>query len=209
MQMTDKIVAPQHAPLELPYSMDALAPFMSRETLEYHYGKHHRGYVNKLNALIAGTEFENTGLDYIVKNSSGAIFNNAAQAWNHAFFWRCIAPNGGGEPPAELGSAIERDFGTVDTFKRFFRKAATEKFGSGWIWLVRTRDGRLVVCSTDDADNPLRSTDRALLACDVWEHAYYIDYRNDRAKYLDAFWNLVNWRFVEENLNGRREKPSR
>jgi Fe-Mn family superoxide dismutase len=175
---------------------------MSRETLEFHYGRHHRGYVNKLNALIARTEFEDAELEDIVRKSSGAIFNNAAQVWNHGFFWRCISPNGGGDPPRELGKAIERGFGTVDAFKQLFKKAATEKFGSGWTWLMATPDGRLVVCSTDDADSPLRSGDRALLACDVWEHAYYLDYRNDRAKYLDAFWRIVNWKFVEENLAG-------
>ena len=205
MQMTNKVATPQHALPELAYSMDALVPFMSRETIEYHYGKHHWGYVNKLNSLVTGTEFEGVQLEDIVRNSSGTIFNNAAQVWNHSFFWRCIAPNGGGEPAGELGKAIEHDFGTVDTFKRFFKKAATEKFGSGWTWLIETRDGHLVVCSMHDADNPLRSGDRALLACDVWEHAYYIDYRNDRSKYLDAFWNIVNWKFVEENLAGRRE----
>jgi Fe-Mn family superoxide dismutase len=205
MQMATKVATPQHALPELPYSMDALEPFMSRETLEYHYGKHHRGYVNKLNSLIAGTAFEGAALADIVRDSSGAVFNNAAQVWNHSFFWRCIAPNGGGEPGAELGRAIEREFGAVDTFKRFFKKAATEKFGSGWTWLIQTRTMDLVVCSMDDAQNPMRSGDRALLACDVWEHAYYIDYRNDRARYLDAFWNIVNWKFVEENLAGHRQ----
>jgi superoxide dismutase, Fe-Mn family len=202
MQMRNAIATPRHVLPELPYSKGALEPFMSRETLEFHYGRHHRGYVNKLNALIARTEFEDAELEDIVRKSSGAIFNNAAQVWNHGFFWRCISPNGGGDPPRELGKAIERGFGTVDAFKQLFKKAATEKFGSGWTWLMATPDGRLVVCSTDDADSPLRSGDRALLACDVWEHAYYLDYRNDRAKYLDAFWRIVNWKFVEENLAG-------
>jgi len=205
MQMPNKVVKPQHVLPKLGYSMDALEPFMSRETLEYHYGKHHRGYVSKLNSLIAGTEFEDARLENIVRKSSGAIFNNAAQVWNHNFFWRCIGPEAGGDPPRELAKAIERGFGGVDAFKQLFKKAATEKFGSGWTWLIKTRDEQLAVLNTDDADNPLRSGDAPLLACDVWEHAYYIDYRNDRAKYLDAFWNIVNWKFVEENLAWRRQ----
>jgi len=204
MDMPRTVFKTQHELPDLPYSMNALEPFMSRETLEYHYGKHHRGYVNKLNSLIAGTEFEDAGLEDIVKNASGAIFNNAAQVWNHSFFWRCIGPKQGGHPPSELAIALQSAFGSVDAFKQAFRKSATEKFGSGWTWLIRTKDGQLAVRNTDDADNPLRSGDRPLLTCDVWEHAYYIDYRNDRTKYLDAFWNMVNWRFVAENLAGRK-----
>jgi Fe-Mn family superoxide dismutase len=204
MDMPSKVLKTQHVLPELPYSMDALEPFMSRETLEYHYGKHHRGYVNKLNLLIAETEFEEASLEDIVRKASGAIFNNAAQVWNHSFFWRCIGPKQGGNPPAELVSALQSAFGSVDAFKQQFKKAATEKFGSGWTWLVKTQNRRLAIRNTDDADNPLRSGDRALLACDVWEHAYYIDHRNDRARYLDAFWNIVNWKFVAENLAGRR-----
>lgn len=200
MQVASHVTKPQHALPRLPYSMDALEPLMSRETLEYHYGKHHRGYVSKLNALIAATELEDAALEDIVRKSSGALFNNAAQVWNHNFFWRSIGPEAGGDPPREVVGALQRSFGSVDAFKQLFKKAATEKFGSGWTWLVKTWDGRLVVSCTDDADTPLRHGDRALLTCDVWEHAYYIDHRNDRAKYLDAFWNLVNWRFVEENL---------
>jgi len=200
MQMRNKAMTTRQVLPQLPYAMDALEPCISRETLEYHHGKHHRGYVNKLNSLIARTEFEDAALEDIVRKSSGSLFNNAAQAWNHGFFWRCLAPDGGGGPSREIGRAIELGFGGVDAFKQLFNKAAAEKFGSGWTWLIATRDGRLAVCSTDDADTPLRSGDRALLVCDVWEHAYYIDYRNDRAKYLDAFWNIVNWRFVEENL---------
>ena len=204
MDMPRTVFKTQHELPDLPYSMNALEPFMSRETLEYHYGKHHRGYVNKLNSLIAGTEFEDAGLEDIVKNASGAIFNNAAQVWNHSFFWRCIGPKQGGHPPSELAIALQSAFGSVDAFKQAFKQSATEKFGSGWTWLIRTKDGQLAVRNTNDADNPLRSGDRPLLTCDVWEHAYYIDYRNDRTKYLDAFWNMVNWRFVAENLAGRK-----
>jgi len=204
MDMPTKATKTEHALPELPYAMDALEPYMSKETLEYHYGKHHRAYVDKLNSLITATEFEDAGLEDIVRKASGAIFNNAAQVWNHSFFWRCLAPRKRADLPHELANAIQVGFGGLDAFKQAFKKSATEKFGSGWTWLVRTQDGRLAIRNTDDADNPLRSGDRALLTCDVWEHAYYIDYRNDRAGYLDAFWNIVNWKFVAENLAGRR-----
>jgi Fe-Mn family superoxide dismutase len=185
--------------------MDALEPFMSKETLEYHYGKHHKGYVDKLNALLVGTQHERAPLDELVRTSKEVIFNNAAQVWNHNFFWRCLAPRGGGNPSAELGKALAQAFGSVDAFRRLFNKAAMDKFGSGWTWLARMRDGRLVVRNTDDADNPLVRGDTALLACDVWEHAYYIDYRNNRSAYVDAFWKLVNWKFVEGNLTAGKE----
>jgi superoxide dismutase, Fe-Mn family len=204
MQMASKVVKRQQVLPELEYSTGALEPYMSRETLEFHYGRHHYGYVYKLNSLIAGTIFEGAPLEDIVRKSSDAIFNNAAQVWNHNFFWRCIGPDCGGGPTGELGSAIRRRFGSVDSFRQYFKKVAVEKFGSGWTWLIKTRDGQLVVRNTDDADNPLRSGDAALLACDIWEHAYYIDYRNDRGKYLDAFWNIVNWKFVGANLIGQR-----
>jgi len=204
MDMPRTIAKTEHALPELPYAMNALEPFMSRETLEYHYGKHHRAYVNKLNALVAGTEFEGETLEDIMKKSTGSIFNNAAQVWNHSFFWRCLAPKQAGVPPAELAAALHASFGSIEAFKERFKKSATEKFGSGWTWLVRTKDGKLAVRNTDDADNPLRAGDRPLLTCDVWEHAYYIDYRNDRAKYVDAFWNVVNWKFVAENLAGHK-----
>ena len=205
MLVTDRIAQPRHALPELGYPMDALEPFMSKETLEYHYGKHHRGYVGKLNALLLGTPLEHASLDDLVRQSTGTIFSNAAQVWNHNFFWRCLAPRGGGNPPAALGKALGQAFGSVEAFRQLFKKAATEKFGSGWTWLVRTRDGRLTVRSTDDADNPRVSGDGVLLACDVWEHAYYIDYRNDRSLYLDAFWKLVNWSFVGDNLAAAEE----
>jgi Fe-Mn family superoxide dismutase len=200
MLVADKLTKSRHLLPDLPYPVDALEPFMSGETLEYHHGKHHRGYVDKLNSQLRGTQLEGAGLDQVVKRSTGAIFNNAAQVWNHNFFWNCLDPEGSGEPSAALGKTLERAFGSVDAFRQLFRKAAIEKFGSGWTWLVRLRDGQLVVRSTDGADNPLTTGDAPLLSCDVWEHAYYIDYRNDRSRYLDAYWRIVNWRFVEENF---------
>ena len=186
----------------LPYAMDALEPRISRETLEYHYGKHHLGYVEKLNGLIEGSG-QHATLDELVKTSTGAIFNNAAQAWNHGFYWQCMAPEGrDGGPTGPLLNAINSTFGSLDQLRLLFRKHAVEKFGSGWTWLARTRDGLLVVRNTPDADTPLRTGDTPLLTCDVWEHAYYIDWRNDRASYVDAFWGLVNWRFAEKNFRG-------
>ncbi|HTQ74019.1 MAG TPA: Fe-Mn family superoxide dismutase [Burkholderiales bacterium] len=200
MRLADRIMKSEHVPPELGYPMNALEPFMSRETLAYHYGKHHRGYASKLNSQIRGTQYEDAGLEDIVKGATGTIFNNAAQLWNHNFFWRCLHPAGGGDPSAVVGETLELAFGSVEAFRQFFTKAAIEKFGSGWTWLVKLRDGRFVVRNTDDADCPLATGDHALLVCDVWEHAYYIDYRNDRSKYLDAYWKIVNWRFLEENL---------
>ena len=200
MQMAARIVKPRHAMPELEYPMDALAPFMSAETLAYHYGKHHRGYVAKLNTAIQGTQYENASLEDIVRKSHGPVFNNAAQAWNHAFFWKCLSPQGGDDPAGELADRMEKSFGSVDAFRQAFTRSAVEKFGSGWTWLVWMRNGRLAVTSTSDADTPLRTGDQPLLACDIWEHAYYIDYRSDRAKYLDAFWEIANWKFAQENL---------
>ena len=191
---------PAHELPRLSYAMDSLQPYMSKETLQFHYGKHHRGYIDKLNALLRDTDYEHAPLEAIIRTTTGAAFNNAAQVWNHNFFWRCLAPDGGGMPSREMGRILAGAFGSVGAFKQAFRMKALEKFGSGWTWLVRTQDGRLLVVNTDDADTPLRLGARALLACDVWEHAYYIDYRNDRARYLDAYWNIVNWRFVAENL---------
>ena len=205
MQVADRTSQSRHVLPELGYPMDALEPFMSKETLEYHYGKHHKGYVDKLNALLVGTQHERAALDELVRTSNGAIFNNAAQVWNHNFFWKCLAPRGGGNPPAGLGRVLAQAFGSVDAFRQLFKRAAAEKFGSGWTWLVRMRDGRLAVRSTDNADNPLVRGDSALLVCDVWEHAYYIDYRNDRAAYVDAFLKIVSWKFVEENMTSAKE----
>jgi Fe-Mn family superoxide dismutase len=177
----------------LPYARDALAPHISPETIDYHYGKHHQTYVTNLNNQIKGTAFENAALEEIVAKSSGAMFNNAAQVWNHTFYWNCLKPAGGGEPSGKLGEAITTAFGSFAAFKEEFTKVA---LGSGWAWLVQRADGTLALVSTSNAATPVTTTDRALLTCDVWEHAYYVDYRNARAKYVEAFWNLVNWDFV-------------
>ncbi len=184
----------------LPYAMDALAPIISKETLEFHYGKHHQAYVTNLNNLIPGTEFESSSLEEIVKKSSGGIFNNAAQVWNHTFYWNSMAPNAGGEPTGKLADAINAKWGSVAAFKEAFNKSAAGNFGSGWTWLVKKADGSLDIVNTSNAATPLTTTDVALLTCDVWEHAYYIDYRNARPKYLESFWNLVNWSFAAKNL---------
>lgn len=186
----------------LPYEMNALQPYISQETLEYHYGKHHQAYVNKLNELTAGTPQADEPLEVVIKNSSGTIFNNAAQVWNHTFYWHCLSPNGGGEPTGKLLDAINKDFGDFKTFKDKFTQVAIATFGSGWAWLVKTPDGKLEIVSTSNAATPLTTANKALLTCDVWEHAYYIDYRNLRPKYLEAFWNLVNWDFVNKNFIG-------
>lgn len=184
----------------LPYEMDALAPHISRETLEYHYGKHHKTYVDNLNNLIPNTEFANKTLEEIIMTSSGGVFNNAAQVWNHTFYWNCLAPNAGGEPKGALLDAITKKFGSFDAFKEQFSKTAITTFGSGWGWLVKNKDGSIDLVSTSNAQPPMTSGQTALLTCDVWEHAYYIDYRNARAKYVETFWNLVNWDFVEKQF---------
>ncbi len=185
---------------ELPYSKDALEPHISRETLEYHYGKHHQAYVNNLNNLIPGTEFAELPLEEIVKQASGGLFNNASQTWNHSFYWNCLSPTGGGKPNGSLEKKIISTFGSFEEFKDQFSKKAITTFGSGWAWLVKTADGALEIISTSNAGSPLTEGKTPLLTCDVWEHAYYVDYRNARAKYVDAFWNLVNWEFVAANL---------
>ncbi|MDF2691196.1 MAG: superoxide dismutase [Gammaproteobacteria bacterium] len=184
----------------LPYEKNALEPHMSAETLEYHYGKHHKTYVDNLNNLVKGTEFEHKSLEDIIKHSSGGVFNNAAQIWNHTFFWHCLSPNGGGMPSAKVAAAINEAFGSFELFKEKFTKTALTTFGSGWAWLVKNQNGQLDIISTSNAGTPMTEGKTALLTCDVWEHAYYIDYRNARAKFLDAFWNLVNWEFVAKNL---------
>lgn len=184
----------------LPYAMDALAPHISKETLEYHYGKHHNAYVVNLNKLIPGTEFENLSLEDIIKKSSGGIFNNAAQVWNHTFYWHCLSPNGGGEPTGKLGDAINKYFGSFETFKEQFSQTAATTFGSGWAWLVQDKDGSLKIISTSNAGTPMTEGLQAMLTCDVWEHAYYIDYRNARPDYIKSFWALVNWDFVASNM---------
>ncbi|MDW8479307.1 MAG: Fe-Mn family superoxide dismutase [Xanthomonadales bacterium] len=184
----------------LPYPRDALAPLISAETIDYHYGKHHQAYVDNTNRLIAGTPLENRPLEEIVRSASGGLFNNAAQVWNHSFYWNCLRPQGGGEPSGRLGAAIARSFGSFAAFREQFTQCALSTFGSGWAWLVERPDGGLAVLSTPNAATPLTGEDRPLLTCDVWEHAYYIDYRNLRAKYVEAFWQLVNWEFAASQM---------
>ena len=189
----------RHKLAELPYSRDALEPYISGETLDYHHGKHHASYVDKLNGMIDGTEFESSSLEEIIEKAHGNLFNNAAQVWNHNFYWQCLSPEGGGEPTGKLAREIEREFSTFSRFKEQFDAAAKSNFGSGWTWLTKDRNGHLEIVNTDDAGNPLTNNQHPLLTCDIWEHAYYIDYRNERGEYLDAFWNLVNWEFVAAN----------
>ena len=184
----------------LPWARDALAPHISAETIDYHYGKHHQTYVTNLNNQIKGTEFEDLPLEEIIRKSSGGMFNNAAQIWNHTFYWNCLSPNGGGEPTGVLADKINQAFGDFAKFKDEFTKTSVGTFGSGWGWLVQRPDGSLALASTSNAGTPLTGSDRALLTCDVWEHAYYIDYRNARPKYVESFWALVNWDFVASNL---------
>ncbi len=181
----------------LPYAKDALAPHISAETLEYHYGKHHKTYVDKLNGLVSGTEYEGKSLEDIIKTSSGGVFNNAAQIWNHTFYWNCLSPNGGGEANGAVAEAINKAFGSFDKFKEEFTNSAINNFGSAWTWLVKKADGSVAIVNTSNAQTPLTDASvKAILTVDVWEHAYYIDYRNSRPNYLNAFWSLVNWEFV-------------
>jgi len=183
----------------LPYAKDALAPVISAETIDFHYGKHHQAYVTNLNNLVPGTEFEHATLEEIVMRSDGGIFNNAAQVWNHTFYWNGLSPEGGGEPTGALGEAISQAFGSFDEFKAAFIKSGIGNFGSGWTWLVKNGDGSVEIVNTSNAANPMRNGKKPLLTIDVWEHAYYIDYRNARPKYLDEIWSLVNWDFVASN----------
>jgi Fe-Mn family superoxide dismutase len=184
----------------LPYAIDALAPHISKETLEFHHGKHHATYVTKLNAAIPGTEFENMSLEDIIKKSSGPVFNNSAQIWNHTFYWNCLSPNGGGEPTGAAADAINKAFGSFSDFQAKFDDKAVNNFGSSWTWLVKNADGSLEIVNTSNAGTPMTSGQTALLTVDLWEHAYYIDFRNARPAYLSAFWKLVNWEFVAKNL---------
>lgn len=185
----------------LPYAKTALAPHISEETLEYHYGKHHQTYVDKLNGLVPGTEFEGKSLEDIVKTSTGGVFNNAAQVWNHTFFWNSLSPNGGGEPSGALADAIASSFGSFAAFKEQFTNSAINNFGSSWTWLVKKADGSLAIVNTSNAATPLTDASvTALLTLDLWEHAYYIDYRNARPKYIEAFWALANWDFASANF---------
>ena len=190
----------EHQLPQLPFAMDALVPHMSKETFEYHYAKHHQAYVTNLNNLIKGTEFESASLEDIVRKSSGGVFNNAAQVWNHTFYWHCLAPNAGGAPTGALADAINAKWGSFDAFKDAFTKSAVGNFGSGWTWLVKKADGSLDIVNTSNAATPLTGTDKPLMTCDVWEHAYYVDYRNRRPDYMAAFWALVNWDFVAKQM---------
>ncbi len=190
----------EHKLPELPYAMDALAPHISKETLEFHYGKHHQTYVTNLNNLIKGTPFESMSLEDIVAKSDGGVFNNAAQIWNHTFYWKSLSPKGGGAPSGKVAAAIDKKWGSFDAFKEAFNKSAAGNFGSGWTWLVQTKDGGVDIVNTSNAGTPLTAGQTPLLTCDVWEHAYYIDYRNSRPNYLGAYWNLVNWAFAAANM---------
>lgn len=186
----------------LPYEMDALAPNISKETLQYHYGKHHASYVANLNKLVDGTDFKNASLEDIIKKADGGLFNNAAQIWNHTFYWNCLSPSGGGQPSGALAEAIGRDFGTFKDFVSKFTPAAVGTFGSGWAWLAKNASGKLEIISASNAGNPLRDGITPILTCDVWEHAYYIDYRNARPAYVEKFFELINWDFVSRQFEG-------
>ncbi len=192
----------QHQLPALPFALDALAPHMSRETLEFHHGKHHQAYVTNLNNLIKGTEFESLGLEDIIRKApAGGVFNNAAQVWNHTFFWHCLSPEGGGEPSGELRAKIDAKWGSFAAFKEAFHKSAVGNFGSGWTWLVRKADGSVDIVNTSNAATPLTSGDKPLLTVDVWEHAYYVDYRNRRPDFVTTFLDkLANWKFAQSQL---------
>ena len=190
----------EHTLPPLPYAIDALAPHISKETLEFHYGKHHQTYVTNLNNLIKGTEFDAMSLEDIVRKSSGGMFNNAAQIWNHTFYWNSLSPKGGGQPAGALAAAINAKWGSFDAFKDAFTKSAVGNFGSSWTWLVKKADGSLDIVNTSNAATPVTGADKPLLTCDLWEHAYYIDYRNRRPDYMAAFWSLINWDFAASNF---------
>ena len=184
---------------DLPFPMDGLKPHISPETLEFHYGKHHNAYVTNLNKLVEGTPHAEKSLEELIKTTDGGLFNNAAQVWNHTFYWNCLSPNGGGEPKGKIGDEINKAFGSFAEFKKKFSEAAATQFGSGWAWLVKA-DGKLSIEKTANAGNPMTNGQKPLMTCDVWEHAYYIDFRNARPKYIEAFWEMVNWDFVEQQL---------
>ncbi len=187
---------------KLPFKRDALEPHISKRTIEFHYGQHHAAYVKNLNNLIDGSRFEKMTLEEIVKNSEGSIFNNAAQVWNHTFYWNCMTPEENIMPQALLLKSIERDFGSYENFKQLFIKQAATLFGSGWLWLIADKDGRLSLIQTRNAETPLTNENmKPLLTCDVWEHAYYLDYQNLRLAYLEEFWKIINWRFVDKKLS--------
>ena len=192
----------EHTLPALPFAMDALAPHMSKETFEYHYAKHHQAYVTNLNNLIKGTDFESKSLEDIVKSApAGGVYNNAAQVWNHTFFWNCMKPNGGGAPTGALADAISKKWGSFDEFKKAFQTSAVGNFGSGWTWLVQKADGGVDIVNTGNAGTPLTAGDKPLLTVDVWEHAYYVDYRNRRPDFVSTFLDkLANWKFAESQL---------
>ena len=186
---------------KLPYKRDALEPHISQRTIDFHYGQHHAGYVKNLNNLIENSRFEKMSLEEIIKNSEGSIFNNAAQVWNHTFYWNCMTPNANTKPQARLLNAIERDFGSFESFKQLFTKQAATLFGSGWLWLVQDNEGKLSLMQTSNAETPISQDNlKPLLTCDVWEHAYYLDQQNLRLAYLNEFWQIINWQFVEKNM---------
>lgn len=190
----------KHELPSLPYALDALQPYISQDTLEFHYGKHHQAYVNNLNALIPGTAFENSSLEEIILKAQGGIFNNAAQVWNHTFYWNCLSPLGGGDPTGALKDIIVRDFGSLELFRDAFTKASTTLFGSGWAWLVMDKDGKLSIVQESNAGNPMKHGFKPLLTCDVWEHAYYLDKQNRRPDYISDFWKLLDWKSVAARL---------
>lgn len=185
---------------ELPYAIDALEPHIDKQTIEFHYGKHHQAYVTKLNNLVLGTKFENADLEQIIKEAEGGIFNNGAQVYNHTFYWESMKPGGGGNPTGKIAEAIDKEFGSFEKFKEEFSNAAAGLFGSGWAWLVQKTDGSLGIVQESNAGNPLRVGLKPILTIDVWEHAYYLDYQNKRPDYIQAFWNLVNWDIVNKRL---------
>jgi Fe-Mn family superoxide dismutase len=192
----------------LPYDYAALEPHISAKTLDLHYSKHHQGYMDKLEKAIAGTDVADFDLEYLVRNTEGGVFNNAAQVWNHSFYWNSMVADGGGKPSGDLTARIQRDIGGLDAFKRHFAEIASGEFGSGWAWLVEGADGELKVLSTTDAENPMTDGYHPLLVLDVWEHAYYLDYQNRRNQYIEAFLDhLINWRFAQQNLDQRKERP--
>ncbi|MBW6497132.1 MAG: superoxide dismutase [Bacteroidales bacterium] len=189
-----------HALPQLPYDPNALEPVISAKTIEFHYGKHHQAYVNNLNKLLPGSPFESASLEDIIKKAEGGIFNNAAQVWNHTFYWESFSPKGGGEPKGKLMEAIEEAFGNFSRFKEEFSQAAATLFGSGWAWLVKNQDGKLEIVKESNAGNPMRNGKKPLLTCDVWEHAYYLDYQNRRPDYIESFWKLIDWEKVEKRM---------
>lgn len=186
----------KHELPKLPYEKDALKPYISEETIDYHYGKHHSTYVDKLNALLPGSQFEDAGLESIIRNADGGIFNNAAQVWNHTFYFNGFSPDGRREPTGELAEAIKASFGSFENFREEFSSAGATLFGSGWVWLVKNNNGSLSIVQKSNAENPLCDGQKPLLTCDVWEHAYYIDYRNKRPDYIKSFWEIVDWDII-------------